>query len=268
MVEYQLPKLATGVRFPSLAPCSENFMKKIFRSWSLRNPDFAMPKSGLKFVITILVIAMLAGCATALKREIPVVTKKVPGGIYHTVRRGETLWGIVRSYGVDLQSLIKTNSLYTGTIEDGQVLLIPRQVPQGIAPAQTAMRSVPGESFIWPVRGMLAVPFGAQKDKIINKGIDIRSAEGAGVRASRSGRVVYRDEFLKGYGKTVILDHGDGYQTVYACNSTIMVNVGDEVARNTYIAKVGRTGRANSPMLHFEIRKDGEPQNPSYYLPL
>ena len=75
-----------------------------------------MPKSGLKFVITILVIAMLAGCATALKREIPVVTKKVPGGIYHTVRRGETLWGIARSYGVDLQSLIKTNSLYTGTI--------------------------------------------------------------------------------------------------------------------------------------------------------
>ena len=120
---------------------------------------------------------------------------------------------------------------------------------------------------MWPVRGTLITPFGAVADKIISKGIDIKAPEGAGVRASRSGKVVYRDQYLKGFGKTVILDHGDNYETVYSYNSDILVNVGDQVAQNTVIAKVGRTGRAKEATLHFEIRRDGEPQNPFYYLP-
>ena len=123
---------------------------------------------------------------------------------------------------------------------------------------------VPGESFAWPVRGALVTSFGAITDKIISKGIDIKAPGGAGVRASRSGKVVYRDLYLKGFGKTVILDHGDRYQTVYSYNSDILVNVGDPVKQNMVIAKVGRTGRAKYPALHFEIRRDGEPQNPFY----
>ena len=95
----------------------------------------------------------------------------------------------------------------------------------------------------------------------------VKSSFSFGVRASRSGKVVYRDQFMKGFGKTVILDHGDNYQTVYSYNSDILVNVGDQVAQNSVIAKVGRTGRAKDPTLHFEIRRDGEPQNPFFYLP-
>jgi len=67
-------------------------------------------------------------------------------------------------------------------------------------------------------------------------------------------------------GKTVILDHGNNFQTVYSYNSDILVKVGDLVSQNTVIAKVGRTGRARQPSLHFEVRKNGEPQNPIYYL--
>ena len=220
----------------------------------------------LKFLLAFLLLIILSGCATVPKKTLFVETKRVPGALYHTVQRGETLWSISREYGVDLQSLIKANSiLYTGTIENGQVLLIPRS--SGAMPKETFVRAAPGESFAWPVRGMLITPYGAMTDKIINKGIDIRSVDGAGVRAARSGKVVYCDQFLKGFGKTVILDHGDSYQTVYSYNSDILVHVGDQVERNTVIAKVGRTGRAKSPTLHFEIRKDGEPQKPSYYLP-
>ena len=242
MVEYQLPKLVTGVRFPSLAPS----------------------------ILVILFIFFLSGCATAPKRpEKPVIENRVPGALYHTVRRGETLWSISRQYDVHLQDLIKANPiLYTNaTIENGQLLIIPREGRAEPLPRTEPTRSVPGESFIWPVRGALLTSFGATTDKIISKGIDIKAPEGAGVRASRSGKVVYRDGYLKGFGKTVILDHGDNYQTVYSYNSDILVNVGDQVTRNTIIAKVGRTGRAKDPMLHFEIRRDGEPQNPFYYLP-
>ncbi|MDD3905092.1 MAG: LysM peptidoglycan-binding domain-containing M23 family metallopeptidase [Candidatus Omnitrophica bacterium] len=190
----------------------------------------------------------------------------MPGALYHTVRRGETLWSISRNYGVDLQALIRVNSvLYTGTIESGQVLLIPRS--QTISPVEVSNYAVPGQSFIWPLRGALATSFGATVDSVTSKGVDIKAPQGAGVRASRSGRVVYCDQFLKGLGKTVILDHGDGYQTVYAYNSDILVKIGDQVAQNMVIAKVGNTGRAKGAMLHFEIRRDGEPQNPFYYLP-
>ena len=220
----------------------------------------------LKFLLVLLVLTVLSGCATVPKKEIPAETKKVPGALYHTVRRGETLWSISRQYGVNLQSLIKLNPiLYTnGVIENGQALLIPRS---GALTPETVTRPVPGELFSWPVRGSLILPYGAMMEKIVNKGIDIRAAEGAGVRASRSGKVVYCDQFLKGFGKTVIIDHGDNYQTVYSYNSDILVNVGEQVAQNTVIAKVGRTGRAKMPALHFEIRRDGEPQNPAYYLP-
>jgi len=122
--------------------------------------------------------------------------------------------------------------------------------------------------FTWPVRGEVISPFGSKVGRVVNKGIDIQAGEGADVRAARAGRVVYCDSHFKGFGKTVILDHGDKYQTVYAYNSDILVKVGDAVERNSIIAKAGRTGRARESMLHFEIRKDGEPQNPFYYLSL
>jgi lipoprotein NlpD len=78
--------------------------------------------------------------------------------------------------------------------------------------------------------------------------------------------VVYRDSQLKGFGQTIIIDHGDGYQTVYSYNSAILVNVGDDVRQRDAIAKVGSSGRAKEPTLHFEIRRNGEPHNPEFYL--
>jgi len=122
------------------------------------------------------------------------------------------------------------------------------------------------ESFSWPVKGYIITPFGTN-GKCRSKGVDIKAREGASVRAAKSGRVVYCDPRMKGFGNTVIIDHGGGLQTVYAYNSEILVNVGDAVNRGSVIARVGATGRAKEPCLHFEVRKNGEPQNPAYYLP-
>ncbi|MFH0764259.1 MAG: M23 family metallopeptidase [Candidatus Omnitrophota bacterium] len=123
------------------------------------------------------------------------------------------------------------------------------------------------EYFTWPVKGCILAPYGSKVDNIINKGVDIRVPEGSSVKAARSGRVVYCDSYLKGFGKTIIIDHGEGLQTVYSYNSDILVSVGANVSKYETIAKAGRTGRAKESSLHFEVRKNGEPQNPLYYLP-
>ena len=122
------------------------------------------------------------------------------------------------------------------------------------------------EGFVWPVRGCIVSSFGDKIDRVRNKGVDIQAGEGSSVRASKAGKVVYCDSQLKGFGKTVILDHGNNFQTVYSYNEDILVEVGDVVEQNTVIARVGRTGRAKESSLHFEIRRNGEPQNPVYYL--
>ena len=175
------------------------------------------------------------------------------GGIYHTVKPGETLWRISKIYGVDLKALARANSVGdTNAIAGGQRLFIPGAYQK----AEYAEPPALNDSFIWPVSGAVIAFFGAKIDNSRNKGIDIRIQEGAVVRASRSGRVVFCDNSFKGFGRTVILDHGDGYQTVYAYNSALLVNPGDTVGKNGVIARVGKTGRAKGPSLHFEVRKE------------
>ncbi len=215
----------------------------------------------MKFLFTIILILALAGCKTV---DTPYVADtRTIGGIYHYVNRGETLWGISRIYGVNMKTILNANNIYDARdIERGQRLLIP-----GPAKREQEQKTFSYKDFFtWPLKGPVVSHYGSKLDRTKNKGIDIRALEGSSVKASRAGKVVFCDEWLKGFGKTVILDHGDSFQTVYAYNSFILVSVGDFVEQNAVIAKVGRGGRAKEPSLHFEIRHDGEPQNPFYYL--
>ena len=98
-----------------------------------------------------------------------------------------------------------------------------------------------------------------------NKGIDILTEPNQDVLASRAGNVIFIDE-LPGYGKTIIIDHHDGFSSVYCGNSSTGVKIGDEVQQGIVIAKTGQSPRKNSGSLHFEIRKKHKPQNPLYYL--
>ncbi len=124
-----------------------------------------------------------------------------------------------------------------------------------------------GTRFAWPVLGNVVSYFGTKKGLVTNKGIDIAAEEGSNVIAADDGLVSFAEENMKGLGKTVIIDHGNGFSTVYAHNSDILVKAGEEVNRNQVIAKVGKTGRASEPYLHFQVRKGHEPQNPFDYLP-
>jgi len=211
----------------------------------------------------LLLALILAGCKTAPTYHEYDAVIMHPGGIYYYVKSGDTLWSISKLYDVEISTLVRANHLDDSRdIRRGQRLLIP-----GTTKAQEApKRSFSKEFFSWPIKGSVISYYGSKMDRAKNKGIDIHAVEGASVKASRSGKVVFCDEWLKGFGKTIILDHGDSFQTVYAYNSILLVKPGDLVEQNGVIAKAGRGGRAKEPSLHFEIRRNGEPQNPFYYL--
>ncbi len=122
----------------------------------------------------------------------------------------------------------------------------------------------------WPVRGDIVGRYGPEKSKwgtvVPNNGIDISAPIGTPVRAVAKGRVDYVSEDFESYGQMVILNHGDGYYTLYAHLSEIAVAVGQEIAAGTTIGKSGDTGSLKGAVLHFEVRKGGASVNPESWL--
>jgi murein DD-endopeptidase MepM/ murein hydrolase activator NlpD len=182
--------------------------------------------------------------------------------------QGQTLWRIARTYGIALERIVQANSILDpARISTGDMIFIPGvhdvlevevHVPERIA--------APGE-WIWPVRhGGVLSGFGAPRRTHRHGGIDIRGRSGQPVLASRAGRVVYAGDGMRGYGKTVILDHGEGIQSLYAHNSSLLVRLAEHVEQGQSIARVGRTGNATADHCHFEIRLNDKRVDPVPWL--
>lgn len=123
---------------------------------------------------------------------------------------------------------------------------------------------------LWPVSGKVITKFGLHKHPVFrtqtfNKGINIAADKGTPIKSIDDGNVVYVSWF-RGYGKYVIIDHGEGYYSLYAHCSDILVQVGEKISRGQVIAHVGDTGSLVGNALHFELRKNGEPIDPLLYL--
>jgi len=224
--------------------------------------------SYLRVSLAALLILALAGCAETpvIKPPKEAIPAPAKGGTYHRVIKGETLWRIAKDNGVDLDALVEANGLTrAGNIRVGQDILIPGKPGQPVTNV-TPLTVYAKEDFIWPVKGRVFSSFGEKRGSTPNKGVDIQARGGTIVVASRSGRVIFSEDKVRGFGKTVIIDHGDGIQTVYSHNSEILVKIGEDVRQGNPVAKVGSGGRENFPYLHFEIRKKHKPQNPFYYL--
>ena len=119
----------------------------------------------------------------------------------------------------------------------------------------------------WPVDGRRRNSFGASRGAggMRWHGINLAAAEGSAVRAIHHGRVVYAD-WLRGSGLLLILDHGDGYMSLYAHNQSLLKEVGEWVAPGTPISTVGNSGGLDRAGLYFEIRKDGKPVDPVVWM--
>ncbi len=118
----------------------------------------------------------------------------------------------------------------------------------------------------WPVSGKLTQYFGATRTADITwNGWLLKAKEGADVQAVHHGRIIFSD-YLRGHGLLVIIDHGDGYMSLYAHNQVLLKVTGDWVRAGEVVARVGNTGGQRDHALYFEIRHNGRPTNPKYWL--
>ncbi len=212
-------------------------------------------------LISFLIIFNLIDCST-----VPIAPEQKPqsiSGAYHRVEKGETLWKISKINNVEVDDLTKANNLSeNSTIEIGQLILIPDYLKKQIKENKLSF-----EEFSWPLKGIVTARFGQTINNASNKGINIEPGYGQNVLASRSGKVIFYSPNFAGLGKTIIIDHGDGYSSVYARNSEVFVKIGDNIEKGAPIAKAGQAGKDKNTYLHFEIRKGHLPQNPNFYLP-
>jgi murein DD-endopeptidase MepM/ murein hydrolase activator NlpD len=119
---------------------------------------------------------------------------------------------------------------------------------------------------IWPLLGVITRDF-TQGDKHRHDGIDIAAPKETSIRAAADGKVIYSDWGPGGYGRIVILQHGGDMVTVYAHNERNLVSIGEFVRQGNHIATVGKSGRATSYHLHFEVRRKTVPVSPLPFLP-
>lgn len=231
----------------------------------------------------------------------------IPGGRYHLVRQGETGIAIARAYGVPWSRIVEANELVEPyVLRSGQRILIPSTVqtpadrdralqlviddivtggspalatngrPAKASPAPLELPD-PGQSyappprltsgFIWPVNGQVVKRFGPGASGERNDGIKIAVAMDTPVKASADGTVAYVGQGVAGLGGLVILKHGNGWTTVYGHADKVLVQRGQAISKGQTIALSGKTGFADRPELHFEMRKGRTPVDPLSNLP-
>jgi septal ring factor EnvC (AmiA/AmiB activator) len=138
-----------------------------------------------------------------------------------------------------------------------------RDASIAIVPEQHVFAELRGHLH-WPTQGEVVEQFGASRMSGRWDGVVIRAPEGTPVKAVSGGRVVFSD-WLRGYGLLTIIDHGDGYMTLYAFNQSVYKKVGDWVESGEVIASVGSSGGRWEPGLYFGIREKGRPVDPSLW---
>lgn len=199
-------------------------------------------------------------------------------GIHYRVVRGDTLGAIARRYSADVEKILHANNLPNpNAIAIGELLVIPdgimptarpttprqqsliARVRNVITPGGTSVRASSG--FIWPTSARRITQYFGWR----HTGVDIAGPPSNRIYAAADGIVSFAG-WARGYGLSVVVDHGRGRQTRYAHSRQIFVKSGDSVSQGETIAMVGSTGRSTGPHLHFEVIVGGRRVNPFVYI--
>ncbi|WP_293600451.1 peptidoglycan DD-metalloendopeptidase family protein [Polynucleobacter sp. 39-46-10] len=250
-----------------------------------------LPSKYLLLLVALTSLVLNVGCSSTPRAKPANVIDRSGGGNeptplgYYRVKRGDTLARIALDNGQSPRDLVQWNNLSNpNLIEVGDLILvkppanskmtvksIPKtagDLPKTDAPKVEAPKSEsakeivaePGIKLSWPAKGKVTEDFSEK-----TKGIDIAGKLGEPVTAASDGKVVYAGNSLRGYGNLVIIKHDNTYLTAYAHNRTLSVKEGDAVKKGQKIAEMGDTD-TNSVKLHFELRVNGKPVNPTPYL--
>ncbi|GAB6927935.1 peptidoglycan DD-metalloendopeptidase family protein [Paenibacillus sp. JCM 10914] len=213
-------------------------------------------------------------------RTVETVEEKQPSKAETIVRKSDELPLGKRKVVRPGRDGVKTVS-YVVTKENGQVIskqwtgqeVIQESLPEVVykgtkvarkaAPKVTASTSSSSSQFAWPVSGARVTSTFGHRWGRSHEGIDL--VGGSTIKASAAGRVVFAGQ-QNGYGKVVIIDHGNGYRTLYGHMSKISVSNGQSVSQGSKVGVMGSTGRSTGVHLHFEVQKNGVAQNPMKYL--
>ena len=196
-------------------------------------------------------------------------------GVSHVVKSGDSLESLAKKYNANEQAIV--DFPFNGVPDDfklraGQTLVIPDGSPPEVkappkkpqpkflakGPQSPAFSAPFGAQFIWPAGGQLSQYFAWY-----HPGIDIANRGAPGIAASDGGTVLIAGwPDGQGYGNRVVIDHGNGYRSMYAHLSNVYVSVGEAVSRGQLIGQMGSTGRSTGIHLHLEIHYKGVPVNP------
>jgi len=199
---------------------------------------------------------------------------KIPNqrGLLYTVNKGDTLEDIALEKGVSIRKIIRVNRILNPSeIKPGTDLFIPGiKVSHSYSKELLKSSGIPAK-FGQPCRkSRISSRFGYRKDpftgrRAFHSGVDFAPGYGAKAVAAMGGKVTYAG-YMGGYGKLVVIKHANGFTTRYGHLSRILVRKGRYVSQGQQVGKVGSTGRSTGPHLHFEVRRNGKPQNPLKFI--
>ncbi|OED36649.1 hypothetical protein AB834_02720 [PVC group bacterium (ex Bugula neritina AB1)] len=229
-----------------------------------------------KFLLFCLFAVFFGACVRSeMKLTSPFVpTKAFKDGTYHKIRAGETLWKLSQIYDIDIAQLAKVNNIKDfNNLQKGRLVFIPDTQKKMSAELyldiglkeHTEIKTQ--KNFFRPLKaGCINLIFGANKGPVKNKGLDIQATDSLSVYASKKGVVTFCGRF-RGMGLLLVLDHQDGYTTVYSNLAKTLIKEGDVAEQGETIAFLGRREKWAKPVLHFEIREKGKAVDPLKFLP-
>lgn len=240
-----------------------------------------------------------------VKQDVKPESKRI-GVTEIVVAKGDTLYSLSRKYEIPVNDLAVMNKLTPPfNLSVGQKLKVPQLADTKVAKVEekkitpsikqssekvatqttqtstevkpTKISSDPAKQlpkitsrssskFSWPVRGKILSQYGPKKAGLVNDGINISAPLGTWVKAAENGVVAYAGNEVKGMGNLIIIQHSDGWMSVYAHLDSMNVKRGTKVMVGQNIGKIGMTGKVDAPQLHFEIRRGTKSYNPIQYL--
>lgn len=235
-----------------------------YQNYSVRSGDTISGitrKFGLRNISTLISVNDISNVrqlGAGQKLKIPSID-----GIIYTVKKGDSLESIVKKYNVKLATILDVNELNTDVLSAGQQLFIP-----GAAMDSKSLKEAMGELFIMPLKSKFrwSSSYGKRIDPIagvssFHTGTDMACPTGTPIYAAMSGTIATAG-VSRVYGNYVIIEHGNGYQTLYAHMSKIIATKGQWVSQGTKIGLVGSTGYSTGPHLHFTVYKNGKMIDP------